>query len=99
MGGALWSLVRGLILRPPAWLCHFNPLALCGSSDVTFSAAFFVTCSSHLHTSVPPQRLVLRIDGWDRGSAFPSGHIVRVLGDLGDLKAEGDAVLVQVWTL
>ena len=27
---------------------------------------------------------------------FPSGHVVKALGPLGDLKAEGEAVLVQV---
>ena len=55
----------------------------------------FHTWLTHTSTLIV-QRLVLRIDGWDCESTFPSGHIVRVLGDLGDLKAEGEAVLVQV---
>ncbi|GAX81333.1 hypothetical protein CEUSTIGMA_g8764.t1 [Chlamydomonas eustigma] len=41
------------------------------------------------------QRLVLRVDGWDASSMYPSGHVVRILGKMGDLRAEGDAVLVQ----
>ena len=41
------------------------------------------------------QRFVLRIDAWDRGSKWPSGHVVRVLGNLGTLEAESEAVLIK----
>eukprot|EP00887_Chlorella_sp_A99_P003744 scaffold7.g3744.t1 len=34
------------------------------------------------------QRLVLRLDGWERGSSYPHGHLVRVLGPLNDLRRD-----------
>ncbi|GAB4819868.1 hypothetical protein N2152v2_006914 [Parachlorella kessleri] len=40
-------------------------------------------------------RLVVRVDGWDRGSNYPHGHLLRVLGPVNDLTAETDAVLVS----
>ncbi len=30
-------------------------------------------------------RLVLRVDGWDRGSNYPHAHLLRVLGPVNDL--------------
>ena len=32
------------------------------------------------------QRFVVRCTGWDRTSMYPSGHVVRVLGALNDLR-------------
>ncbi|CAG9461938.1 unnamed protein product [Pedinophyceae sp. YPF-701] len=46
------------------------------------------------------KRLVLRIDRWDHGASFPQAHLVRVLGDIMDMKAESEAVMVAnnvVW--
>ena len=40
-------------------------------------------------------RLVVVIDGWTADSAYPSGHIVRVLGEIGRVEAEVAAVLVE----
>jgi VacB/RNase II family 3'-5' exoribonuclease len=40
-------------------------------------------------------RFVLRLDSWARGDAFPEGHVVRVLGRVGDLATERDALLAQ----
>lgn len=40
------------------------------------------------------KRLVVRIDDWDPGSNYPRGHVLRVLGPIGDLRCETDAVLV-----
>ena len=34
------------------------------------------------------QRLVLRLDGWDQGSHYPHGHLVRVLGPINSLRCE-----------
>lgn len=41
------------------------------------------------------QRFVIRIDGWDSGSKLPRGHIVRILGPIGDISAENMALLVE----
>ncbi|PRW57734.1 DIS3-like exonuclease 1 [Chlorella sorokiniana] len=41
------------------------------------------------------QRLVLRLDGWDQGSHYPHGHLVRVLGPINSLRSETDGVLVS----
>ena len=40
------------------------------------------------------KRLVVRIDDWDVGSHYPRAHVLRVLGPIGDLRSETDAVLV-----
>jgi exoribonuclease R len=32
-----------------------------------------------------PQRFVLRLDGWERGSRYPHGHLVRLLGPINSL--------------
>ena len=41
------------------------------------------------------KRIVVRIDNWPANSQYPNGHFVRVLGDIGDLEAELDAILVE----
>lgn len=35
--------------------------------------------------SRPSQRLVLRLDGWEQGSHYPHGHLVRSLGPINSL--------------
>ncbi len=32
------------------------------------------------------RRFVVRLDAWPAGSRYPAAHLVRVLGDLGDLQ-------------
>jgi len=34
------------------------------------------------------QRVVVAVDGWPADSAYPNGHIVRVVGDAGDWRTE-----------
>ncbi|XP_076305106.1 DIS3-like exonuclease 1 isoform X2 [Tachypleus tridentatus] len=41
------------------------------------------------------KRIVVRIDSWDRDSQYPSGHFVRILGEIGDLETEIAAILVE----
>jgi exoribonuclease R len=41
------------------------------------------------------QRFVVRIDGWDRDSASPHGHVARLVGPIGDLRAESESLLVD----
>eukprot|EP00897_Mesotaenium_endlicherianum_P004923 jgi/Mesen1/4459/ME000227S03481 len=41
------------------------------------------------------QRFVVRMDGWERTSMYPHGHLVRVVGPIGDAAAESAAVLVH----
>ena len=40
-------------------------------------------------------RLVVRIDDWERTSAYPEGHYLYQLGDIGDIEAETRALLVE----
>ncbi|XP_068131120.1 DIS3-like exonuclease 1 [Hyperolius riggenbachi] len=40
-------------------------------------------------------RVVVRIDSWDATSLYPNGHFVRVLGQIGDLEAEIQTILVE----
>ncbi|KAF5836943.1 hypothetical protein DUNSADRAFT_5220 [Dunaliella salina] len=39
------------------------------------------------------QRFVVRVDGWDRTSRYPDGHMVRIIGPINDMRAESEAVL------
>lgn len=41
------------------------------------------------------QRFVIRIDSWDADSKLPRGHVVRILGPIGDLETENRAILVE----
>mmetsp|Transcript_1540 Transcript_1540/g.5654 ORF Transcript_1540/g.5654 Transcript_1540/m.5654 type:complete len:1159 (+) Transcript_1540:38-3514(+) len=41
------------------------------------------------------QRFLVRFDGWDAGTRHPDGHVVRVLGALGDIAAELAALLAE----
>jgi len=46
-------------------------------------------------SSFAGKRIVIRIDNWPSNSQYPNGHFVRVLGGIGDLEAELDAILVE----
>ena len=41
------------------------------------------------------RRLVVKIDNWPRNSKYPNGHFVRELGEIGDLDAELESILVE----
>ena len=41
------------------------------------------------------QRLVVAIDGWSRKSRYPNGHLVKVLGNVGDKKTENEVLLLE----
>lgn len=41
------------------------------------------------------RRFVIRLDLWERASSFPEGHVVRVLGRVGNVEAEVAALLVE----
>lgn len=44
------------------------------------------TLHSALHSFAAVQRLVLRLDGWELGSQYPHGHLVRALGPINSLR-------------
>ncbi|XP_067140262.1 exosome complex exonuclease RRP44 isoform X2 [Centruroides vittatus] len=41
------------------------------------------------------KRIIVRIDSWPRNSAYPLGHYVEILGEIGDKKTETSAILVE----
>lgn len=41
------------------------------------------------------QRILVAVDGWDRKSANPHGHLVRQLGPAGDRATETEAILLE----
>jgi exosome complex exonuclease DIS3/RRP44 len=41
------------------------------------------------------QRILVAIDGWDRTSSYPHGHLVRQLGRTGDRATETEAILLE----
>ena len=41
------------------------------------------------------RRIVVKIDNWPRNSKYPNGHFVRELGQIGDLDAELESILVE----
>ena len=40
-------------------------------------------------------RLVCAIDDWSIDSTYPAAHVVRVLGPIGDVDVESEAILVE----
>ncbi|GLJ54635.1 hypothetical protein SUGI_1173790 [Cryptomeria japonica] len=54
-----------------------------------------VRVASRQRSRLLGQRFVIRIDGWDKRSKIPSGHVVRVLGPIGDINAENMALLIE----
>lgn len=44
--------------------------------------------------SLRSQRLVVSIDGWERGRKNPHGHLVKLLGQIGDRAVETEAILL-----
>ena len=41
------------------------------------------------------KRLVVACDGWSRKSRYPNGHLVKVLGNVGDKKTENEVLLLE----
>ncbi|KAJ3351591.1 exosome catalytic subunit dis3 [Allomyces javanicus] len=41
------------------------------------------------------QRIIVSIDAWDRGSRYPSGHFVKVLGPALDKETETEVILLE----
>ncbi|KXS21332.1 Dis3 protein [Gonapodya prolifera JEL478] len=41
------------------------------------------------------KRIVVAVDTWNKESRYPSGHFVKVLGDVGDRSTETDMVLLE----
>lgn len=54
-----------------------------------------VRVASRQRSRLLGQRFVIRIDGWDRRSKLPRGHVARFLGPIGDINAENMALLVE----
>lgn len=46
-------------------------------------------------TDLSTQRILVAVDGWDRRSAYPHGHLVRQLGPTGDKATETEAILLE----
>ncbi|KAJ3336323.1 exosome catalytic subunit dis3 [Gonapodya sp. JEL0774] len=41
------------------------------------------------------KRIVVVVDSWNKNSRYPSGHFVKVLGDVGDRETETDMLLLE----
>ena len=41
------------------------------------------------------KRIIVKIDNWPRNSKYPNGHFVRELGEIGNLDAELESILVE----
>jgi len=44
---------------------------------------------------IAKKRLLVEVDGWDVGSGFPSGHISRIIGPVGELESEIACLLIE----
>lgn len=58
------------------------------------SVDFFIP-SEHLNGAKPGEKVVVELTDWDNPRKSPIGRVTDVLGLPGDMKAEGDAILVQ----
>lgn len=38
---------------------------------------------------------MVRINGWEKESQYPNGHIVQTLGEIGDLETEVQTLLIE----
>ena len=38
---------------------------------------------------------MIGFDNWTSSSNKPYGHLIKVIGDIGDLKTEGDVILLE----
>eukprot|EP00045_Choanoeca_perplexa_P017898 m.271002 g.271002 ORF g.271002 m.271002 type:complete len:651 (+) comp17669_c1_seq3:38-1990(+) len=54
-----------------------------------------IRISSSNKQALANQRLVVRLDDWPIQSLYPSGHLVRSLGPIGDLDTETAAMLIE----
>ena len=41
------------------------------------------------------KRLKIEVTSWEQGNAFPAGHCLEILGDIGDLETEIRALLIE----
>ncbi|XP_071034799.1 DIS3-like exonuclease 1 isoform X2 [Parasteatoda tepidariorum] len=41
------------------------------------------------------QRILVRIDSWEKESQYPNGHLVQVLGEIGDIETEVQSLLIE----
>ncbi|OMO83389.1 Ribonuclease II/R [Corchorus olitorius] len=41
------------------------------------------------------KRIMVAVDSWDRQTRYPSGHYVRVIGEIGDRDTESEVVLIE----
>ncbi len=55
----------------------------------------FIRIHTNQATTLADKRIVVAIDGWDIGSAYPHGHYVRTLGTIGDRTTETEVVLLE----
>lgn len=46
-------------------------------------------------TSLANQRILVAIDGWDRASRYPHGHLMRILGTTGERATETEVILLE----
>ena len=41
------------------------------------------------------KRILVEVDGWDIGSSYPKGHVVKIMGDIGNLETEISCLLIE----
>ena len=70
-----WCSVPGIACRESECPADCHPLSPVSPPPPPSLFAFFAR-----------QRLVLRLDGWELGSRYPHGHLVRSLGPINSLK-------------
>ncbi|XP_056147130.1 DIS3-like exonuclease 1 [Lampris incognitus] len=54
-----------------------------------------IRISTHQAEALEDHRVVVRIDLWEKTSLYPNGHIVRVLGQAGELETEVQTILIE----
>lgn len=91
--------IVGIIKRAWRNYCGVIEAPLPGSSRVLFLAAQRQIPKVRIETRqverLVGQRLVVAIDGWNRKSRYPNGHLVKVLGNVGDKKTENEVLLLE----
>ena len=91
--------IVGIIKRAWRNYCGVIEAPSSGSSRVLFLPAQRQIPKIRIETRqverLTGKRLVVACDGWARKSRYPYGHLVKVLGNVGDKKTENEVLLLE----
>ncbi|PPS06117.1 hypothetical protein GOBAR_AA14528 [Gossypium barbadense] len=95
--------VVGIIKRNWHYCGSLEPMSMPAGTG-SFTSALFVSKDRRIPKiriqtrqleNLLDKRIIVAVDSWDRQSRYPSGHYVRVIGEIGDRDTESEVVLIE----